>query len=255
MSDPRAGLAAYYDLEPEFPNDIPFYRSRLPSPPGAVLELGCGTGRVSVDLAKGSSYYVGLDHSPDMSERCRARLEASGLGAERARVDVRDITDFALDHAFDLVVAPYRVLQNLESDDQVRGLFKCIRAHLSPSGRCILNAFCPNRSRAALLALWSSRGESESWSVSEGEDRVVCIERRAGIRPDPLTLLPELVYRRYRGDEFLDESVLRIAMRCYYPDELLERIRSEGFRVFERWGGYGGEAYGAGPELVVEFGL
>ena len=254
MGDPRSGLAAYYDLSPGFPNDIAFYRDRLPSPPGAVLELGCGTGRVSVDLANGSAYFVGIDHSSDMAARCRTRLEAAGLES-RARVEVAEITDFFLGRAFDLVVAPFRVLQNLEADDQVRGLFDCIQAHLAPDGRCILNTFCPNRSPAALLELWSTPGESESWSVEDGGDRVVCIDRRAGVRADPLTLYPELVYRRYHGDEFVDESVLRIAMRCYYPDELVARIRSAGFRVTDRWGGYNGEAYGVGSELVVEFGF
>lgn len=52
----------------------------------------------------------------------------------------------------------------------------------------------------------------------------------------------------------LDEATLRIAMRCYYPDELVARIEAAGFQVTGRWGGYAGEVYGEGPELVVAFG-
>jgi hypothetical protein len=64
---------------------------------------------------------------------------------------------------------------------------------------------------------------------------------------------PELVYRRYEADELVDEAVLRIPLRCYYPEELLSLIADQGFLIVNRWGGYAGEPYGEGPELIVEF--
>ena len=70
---------------------------------------------------------------------------------------------------------------------------------------------------------------------------------------DPLVVYPHLIYRRFVGDELVDEAVLKIAMRCFYPDEFINRIESEGFRVVGAWGGYAGEAYGSGSELVIEF--
>jgi hypothetical protein len=51
----------------------------------------------------------------------------------------------------------------------------------------------------------------------------------------------------------VDEVVLKIAMRCYYPEEFEQLITRQGFRVLRRWGGYEGEVYGQGPELVVQF--
>jgi hypothetical protein len=42
-------------------------------------------------------------------------------------------------------------------------------------------------------------------------------------------------------------------MRCYYPDEFTALITKHGFRVIERWGGYAGEPYGEGMELIVRF--
>ncbi len=70
---------------------------------------------------------------------------------------------------------------------------------------------------------------------------------------DRLVLYPELVYRRYRGATLVDEAILGIAMRCYYPDELEQLILRHGFEIIRRWGGYAGERYGAGPELVLQF--
>ena len=61
--DPRARAAQYYDANPVFPNDIPFYRGRIPSLRAKVLELGCGTGRVLVSLLDRCGYIHGIDHS------------------------------------------------------------------------------------------------------------------------------------------------------------------------------------------------
>ena len=51
----------------------------------------------------------------------------------------------------------------------------------------------------------------------------------------------------------LEEVVLPIPMRCFYPDEFLDLVRSAGFTITDQWGGYRGEPYGQRKELVVEF--
>ena len=255
MVDPRAGLAEYYDLNPAFPDDVPFYLGRTRAG-DRVLELGCGTGRVSVPLARACAFLHGVDHSDAMLAWCRARLEEAGVDASRWRLDRADIADLHLGARFDLVVAPFRVLQNLEADEAVEGLLDGVRRHLAPGGRCILNAFCPNRSPAELVDLWSGPPtEMERWSTRTADGRVECVEGRGGVRASPLVIRPTLTYRRYRGDDLVDEAVHSFAMRCWYPDELLDLLGSHGFRVAERWGGYAGEAYGEGRELVVEVSL
>ena len=66
-------------------------------------------------------------------------------------------------------------------------------------------------------------------------------------------LYPEIIYRYYEGEELHDETVLKIAMRCYYPEQFEQRILDHGFQIINRWGGYQGEAYGEGPELILQF--
>jgi len=71
--------------------------------------------------------------------------------------------------------------------------------------------------------------------------------------PAKMILYPELIYRRYQGEVLVEEATLKIAMRCYYPEEFVQLIIGQGFRVLQQWGGYAGEPYGQGSELVVQF--
>ena len=253
--DIRAGPARFYDLSPHHPNDVAFYSARLPGPQARVLELGCGTGRVSIPLAARCGFLHGLDLSEAMLTVCRSKLEAAGIAENKIRVERGDISDFSLDSRFDRIIAPFRVMQNLETDQQLAGLFRCIREHQTEGGSCILNVFHPNRPPEALEREWVSERENLAWEVDDGGERVVCYDIRRRLTVDPLILYPELVYRRYAGQDLVEEAVLPIPMRCFYPDEFLTLIQDEGGQVLETWGGYDGEEYGCGNELVVEFSM
>jgi SAM-dependent methyltransferase len=251
--DIRAEAASYYDLNPNAPNDVPFYKGKIPSPAAQVLELGCGTGRVLLPLAESCSYIHGIDLSDAMLAICQTKLQQAGIPSSKAKVEVGDITNFDLGRRFDLIIAPYRVLQNLETTTQVDGLFRCVRKHLSPAGTCILNVFKPNRAPEALRREWCTEEESFAWETFVEGTRISCHDRRPRMDPDNLVLYPELIYRRYEGEVLTGEAVLKIAMQCYYPEEFDKIILGHGFRIVDRWGGYEGEPYGEGPELVVQF--
>jgi hypothetical protein len=183
----------------------------------------------------------------------REKAAAADLSETRVRAEVVDITDFDLSEKFDLAIAPFRVVQNLETDAQLAGMLDGILQHLAPGGRCILNAFNPNRGPDRMKAEWVAEEEALEWQVQTEQGLLKRFSRRAALQEDPLVLYPELIDRLYVSGQLVSESVLRIAMRCFYPDELIRLIEAQGFNVLGRWGGYEGEAYGSGSELVVEF--
>ena len=120
------------------------------------------------------------------------------------------------------------------------GLFRCIRKHLSPAGTCILNVSRPNREPEALRRDWCAAGETFEWETFVDGARVTCHNRKPRMDSDNLVLYPELIYRRYEGEMLTGQAVLKIAMRCYYPEQSAEIIQGHGFRVVARWGGYEG---------------
>ena len=251
----REDAAKYYDLQ-EFPiNDVEFYRARVPSAEARVLELGCGTGRVLIPLSRDCAYIHGVDASEAMLAVCSEKVKQAGIEAGRAGLTHADITDLHLDARFDLIIAPFRVMQNLETDAELTGLMESIGRHIAPGGRAILNAFPPFRPREELVSSWCNPDEQpDAERITPGAGRLVRTHRRPRLQPEPLVLYPEIVYRQYsESGDIEDEAVMKIAMRCWYPDELVKLVADHGFRVTDKWGGYAGEAWGNGSELVIEF--
>ena len=251
--DIRAEAAKYYDVSPTIPDDLAFYQARLRSSDAAVLELGCGTGRVLLPLAAMCGFIHGLDRSQAMLARCQQKLQAAAIPPTKARVEHGNITDFALGCAFDLIIAPYRVFQLLETEAQVHGLFQCIRTHLAPGGSCILNVFHPQGGFEGIQQAWESMTERGRWEVTVDGVRLRCEERWLRLDPERHILYVELIYRRYVRDTWVEDAVLQIPRRCYTPTEFEQVILEHGFQIIQRWGGYAGERYGEGPELVAQF--
>ena len=115
---------------------------------------------------------------------CRKKLREAAIAPGKVVVDIGDITECDLGATFDLVIAPYRVLQNLETDGEVAGFFRCVRTHLAPGGTCILNVFRPRYpDRAALVRAWSQKLEELEWERTAGTQVVTCHHRRGRIDP------------------------------------------------------------------------
>ena len=251
MKDPRQGNAKFYDLDETPLPDVPFYLSEITAG-SAVLELGCGTGRTLIPIAGRCRHITGIDYSQDMVERCKAKLPPTLAG--KCTVQVGDITLLDLHRKFDWIIAPYRVLQALETDQEVDGFFTTVKKHLAPGGHCILNVFKPYQPKEELVRDWPKPQELHRWEkILPDGSRIAHSEFYERVSREPLVLFPHLIYRQYADGELVDEFKQSIKMRCYYPDEFLHRIESYGFTIVDTWGGYQGEKYGEGKELVVKF--
>ena len=125
-------------------DDIPFYVEEAQVSGSPVLELGCGTGRVSIPIAESGVAITGLDFSEpmlDVARRKSRRIASSGGGITFVHADMRD---FSLDGPFGLIIIPFRgFLSLLTVEDQTRTL-RAIRRHLAPDGRLVFNVFVPD---------------------------------------------------------------------------------------------------------------
>ena len=256
--DFRLDSVRYYDSQ-QFPiDDLIFYIERIPSPHASVLELGCGTGRVLVPLSAHCGYIHGVDLSPSMLQVCCENMAQAKLSPERARVEQGDISALDLGIKFDLITAPFRVFQLLTEDYQIDGFFDSIRKHLAPGGAMILNTFRPNGPPKEILTKNSSVDNHYDYDLPFKEGRLMRFHtfRQPAIwEGEKLVFYPNLIYQYWFDGEMIEESLMELNMRVWYPNQLLDLIESHGFSLVNQWGGYQGEMYGDGPELVTAFGL
>jgi SAM-dependent methyltransferase len=100
-----------------------------------LLDLGSGTGRVSLALAGESCRVVALDSDPTLVATLRNRAGERQVPVEALVADARS---FDLDRQFDLVLAPMQLAQLLPSQAERRSMLECIARHLAPGGRAAL---------------------------------------------------------------------------------------------------------------------
>ena len=123
-------------------DDIPFYLDEAKRSGGPVLELGCGTGRVSIPIALSGIELVGLDSSTAMLERAQQKAERAGAtGLSFLQADMRN---FSLPDKFSLIIIPFRgLLSVLSVEDEIHVLSN-IKRHLAPGGKLIFDIFVPD---------------------------------------------------------------------------------------------------------------
>ena len=111
--------------------DVDVWRELAEGVGGPILDLGCRTGRVALDLASRGHDVTGIDSDPELVTALRARARERGLQVEAHNGDARS---FALGRSFALVISPMQVVQLLGGPDGRRSMFAAVRRHLDVGG-------------------------------------------------------------------------------------------------------------------------
>jgi SAM-dependent methyltransferase len=222
--------------------DCAFYADLARQAGGPVLELGCGTGRVLLPIAREGIPCVGLDRSPDMLEVLRAKGPPDNLALVHA-----SMSDFSLGEArFHLVFAAFRGLQHLYSVDEQLAALACIRRHLAPGGRFAFDVSAPNPARMAK----EEEPEQEDVRFLDGEAEV---RRFAWIRRDHLAqvLAVRLRYERWEGDSKVSEGSSEIRLRWFHRFEIEHLLARAGFVVEAIYSGFDRRPFDATGDIIV----
>lgn len=128
-----AELILWHDIEcGSYAADLPLWERLADSTGEGVLELGCGTGRVALHLARRGHPVTGIDSDPALVGELNRRAGEAALDAEARTADVRE---FDLGRRFGLVLAPMQLLQLLTDESERRRCLACVASHLGPGGR------------------------------------------------------------------------------------------------------------------------
>jgi SAM-dependent methyltransferase len=125
-------------------DDVSFFTARARASGGPVLDLGTGTGRVAIPLARAGFTVVGLDLSPHMLAQARQKLEREPAEVrDRVRLVQGDMAAFDLGERFGLAVIPFRGFQIITTPQAQRNCLTSVHTHLRPGGILVLHLFDP----------------------------------------------------------------------------------------------------------------
>ena len=249
--------AELYDIvtPASFLGDAEWYRSKARECDGLVLELGAGTGRITLGIARDGVRVHALDADPAMLDKLRQKL-ANQPPEIRERVTpiLGDMRVFTVAERFALVIAPFRgFLHNLTEHDQLACLHR-VREHLRPGGCFAFNVFHPS-----LQFMAHHAGASAGvWRLGATFQRADggCIVRSEANRYDTVR---QLVDSHHRYEEYGPDGTLirtslhRLQLAYLYPPDLRRLLKEAGFTLVQIAGGFDGRPFERDTdELVIE---
>jgi len=237
-------ILPFYDAELSGRGDEGFWVRIAGEPPGCrVLELGAGTGRATVFLARKSGRVVASELSPELLAQARRKLH----GLPHVHLLAADMRELSLQEKFDLIAAVDDPFVHLTGDEDRGRAFERVAQHLAPEGRFVLDAawFPPEDRREA--------GDTAADGLVKehaAEDGKLCV--RQIWLCDPGTRLCTARFE-YRQDGKL-EAEASFPGRLWSIEELEDRAHSAGLRISCLWGDYDRRAWdrGSSPRLIAE---
>jgi SAM-dependent methyltransferase len=125
--------AIWHDLEcGAYREDLAFWLRLAERHPGPILDVGAGTGRVALELARAGHDVIALDSDPGLLEVLARRASETGAGGPRLQTVCADARNFELSTSVGLCLVPMQTIQLLGGSDGRAGFLACVRRHLAP---------------------------------------------------------------------------------------------------------------------------
>jgi SAM-dependent methyltransferase len=204
-----------------------------------ILELGCGTGRVLLPLARQGYQITGVDVSPGMLEVARRKVAAENL-VGRATLVEGDIRELDLDAGFNFAfIAVNSFMHLLSTDDQLAALAR-IRQHLNPGGLFLLDLFNPD-----LVRLLDMKGQMALDEAMTDPDTGHQLMR---FHADKADLGRQQIHVTFIVDEMDEKGQVRrvvfpFEIRYLFHYELELLLRQAGFEIEAIYGSYDLDEY------------
>jgi SAM-dependent methyltransferase len=209
-------LVIWHDVEcGDYRADLALWRELAAGEPGPVLDVGAGTGRVALDLARAGHSVTALDREPELLEALRDR--AAGL---TVRTAVADAAGFSLKRRFGLVIVPMQTIQLLPERN---GFLVSAHGHLEPGGLLAI----------AITAALEDFGEREDEPLPHPDVGAVAgwhfASQPTAVRALPSATRIERVRRSFAPDGSVTEEDDAIELARVTVEQLEAEGRAAGF--------------------------
>ena len=222
-------------------SDLEFYKRWLPQNKDAkILELCCGTGRLTIPITKDGYNISGVDYTASMLERAKEKASQAGLKINFIEADIRTLN---LQEKFDLIFLPFNSIHHLYKNEDLFEVLKVVRNHLKEKGLFLLDCFNPN-------IRYIVEKEKEQQVIAEyttNDRRKVLIEQ--SMHYENATQINRIKWHYFINDKF--HSVQNMDMRLFFPQELDSYLGWAGFNVIHKFGNFEEAAFNDHSEKQI----
>jgi SAM-dependent methyltransferase len=231
--------------------EIDYYLEHARNADGAIVDLCCGTGILSMEIARLGKTVYAVDSSDFMQRKLREKIEAEGV--ESIRVIRADMRDFSIDGKAGLCVCRDAFFHNLTPEAQ-RATLRSVNACLAPGGGLVFNIHYPN----PRYLLWVCSDEARAFKPRgdyhiPGTDLSIRISQSVSGDIKRQVVKTALRYETIdREGNVIKEELSGWESRFTYPYEMWYLLELEGFKVERVYGDYRKAEYDIDTMLVIE---
>jgi SAM-dependent methyltransferase len=211
----------WHDVEcASYRADLPLWRELAAAADGPVLDVGCGSGRVALDLAERGHELTGIDSDPELVSALTQRARERGLRIEAVTADART---FELGRRFALAVAPMQVVQVLGGAPGRAGFLERALRHLEPGATlavALADPFEGVPAEEALPPLPDVR-EEDGWVLSS---------QPVAVRSEPGAVAIDRLRHAVSPAGELSESLVTVRLDALAPEQLEAEAEAAGLR-------------------------
>lgn len=233
--------AHIYDGMNTHTDDLKFYKKWLPQNKKAkILELCCGTGRLTLPIAKDGYNICGVDYTPSMLEQARTKAVEARLEINFIEADIRTLD---LQEKFDLIFIPFNSIHHLYRNEDLFKALEGVKKHLKDGGMFLFDCFNPN-------IRYIVEGEKREAVITEyttGDGRNVLIKQT--MRYESATQINRIEWHHFINGGF--HSTQNLDMRLFFPQELNLYLERSGFNIIRKFGGFEEEAFSDESEKQI----
>ncbi len=209
-------------------SDLQFYMRWLPNNKNAkILELCCGTGRLTIPIAKAGYTIHGVDITSSMLDKALEKANNENLSIRFTKADIRDLN---LSEKYDLIFIPFNSVHHLYTNEDVFKAFWAVKKHLKPDGQFIFDCFNPN-------IKFIVESENILKQVAEyitDDGRQILLKEIMRYQSD--TQINCIEWHYFINGKF--HSIQNLDMRLFFPQELDHYIKSSGFTILHKFGDF-----------------
>lgn len=213
-----------YDLTKKvgdsFGGDLEYYRDRLLSCKGPILEAMVGSGRIIIPLLEAGLEVDGVDYSEHMLDSCRQRLKERGLEAALFQSNLQELS---LPRKYEAIIIPGGSFLLIETRQQSLQALKRLYDHLQPGGRLILDIFLPDTNFEVGKYVGASTFHLPNGDIITMESKLAEADLYQQYK------VSYLKYEKWRNGALIGTELQHFALRWYGIEEFKLVLESVGF--------------------------